>query len=134
MRYLSSLLLLLPLWLAASAWAEEEGSAPAKEPAQYITLKPSFVASLGTRSYLKADVSLRARGDVAVKQIEHHMPLLRDGLVLLFSAQKFADVEGAEGREQLRQNALVVLQERLTAETGKPLVEDLLFTSFVIQR
>ncbi|WP_426415659.1 flagellar basal body-associated FliL family protein [Aestuariirhabdus sp. LZHN29] len=133
MRYISSiLLLLLPLWLGTTVWAAEEEVQ--KEPAQYITLKPSFVASMGARSYLKADISLRARGDDTVKQIDHHMPLVRDGLVLLFSAQTFADVEGAAGREQLRQSALQMLQQLLTQETGKPLVEDLLFTSFVVQR
>ncbi|MCL6414380.1 flagellar basal body-associated FliL family protein [Aestuariirhabdus sp. Z084] len=135
MRYLfRTLLLLMPLLMTLPSWAEEEGDETKKVASQYISLKPSFVVSLGTRSYLKADASLRVRGDETVKKIEHHMPLIRDSLVLLFSSQAYTDVEGAEGREALRKTALQMLQQTLTEETGKPLVDDLLFTSFVLQR
>jgi flagellar FliL protein len=38
-----------------------------------------------------------------------------------------------DGKEQLRQECLKEIQRILTKETGKPGVEDVLFTSFVVQ-
>ena len=62
------------------------------------------------------------------------MPLLRDGLVLLFSRQLDENINTAKGKENLRQEALKILQDRLVEEEGRSIIDDLLFTSFVVQR
>jgi flagellar FliL protein len=61
------------------------------------------------------------------------MPRIRNNLLMLFSAQRCADVRDRAGREKLQAAALKEVQDVLQAETGKPGVEALYFTSFVTQ-
>ncbi|MCX4027109.1 flagellar basal body-associated protein FliL [Endozoicomonas sp. SM1973] len=128
--------LFISLCLISHHSTAEEGDE--KGAVEYIELKPSFVVNYGEiknrLKYLKADISVRVYGKDAVTKVEQHMPLLRDGLVLLFSRQLDKDISNAEGKESLRQEALKIIQDRLKEEEGKPIVDDLLFTSFVVQR
>jgi len=84
--------------------------------------------------YLKADISVRVRGQEAADKVTHHMPYIRNDIVLLLSAQTDAGISTYEGKEALRQKALKAVQALMEKEEGKKLVDDLLFTSFVVQR
>jgi len=119
---------------AASAAATE--NAEVKKPAIYYSLKPAFVvnfASEGRQRFLQTDVSLVIRDADVVAALDLHMPAIRNSLVLLFSAQSFAELQTTEGKETLREQALVNVQTVLRQEIGKPGVEQVLFTSFVMQ-
>jgi flagellar FliL protein len=61
------------------------------------------------------------------------MPMIRNALVLQFGGQVYADLQTAEGKELLRQQALENIQNLLQQEIGKPGVEQVLFTNFVMQ-
>lgn len=135
MYMLRTALFLISLLLVNQLCLAEEEAAGAVE---YIEIKPSFVVNYGEiknkLKYLKADVSVRVYGKPAAEKVEQHMPLLRDGLVLLFSRQIDKNISSAKGKEALRQEALKILQDRLKEEEGRPIIDDLLFTSFVVQR
>lgn len=126
----------LPLVLLMGAAYAEDGEEQGE--VQYIELHPSFVtnySSDGRRlKYLKADISVRVRGQDAADKVTHHMPYIRNDLVLLLSAQTDADIASYEGKESLRQRALKAVQKVMEKEEGKQLVDDLLFTSFVVQK
>jgi len=119
-------------------------SVHASEPAasgtaRYFLLEPTFVANFGHSpsgrlQYLKADVTLRISSDEAEAVLKHHAPYLRNSLVLLFSRQEDDAVVSPEGREQLRRDALEAVRAILVQEEGKPYVEDLVFSNFVVQR
>ncbi len=124
------------LVLAPPLWAEEEEGAVG-EAVHYIPLKPSFVANYGQSPrlrFLKAEVSLRVLGQGRVDIVNHHMPLIRHSLVMLFSGLGDDELRTTAQREQVRQRALSAVQEALKAEEGETVAEDLLFTSFVVQR
>ena len=105
---------------------------------KYVTLQPAFVTNFGITktgrlTYLKADVTLKvanAEGEAALK---YHTPLLRNALVLLFSRQEDAAVSSSDGREQIRQQALSELRDIMQTESGEPVIEDLVFSNFVVQ-
>ena len=59
--------------------------------------------------------------------------MIRNSLVLLIGGQIFSEIQTAEGKELLRQQCLQEVQRLLEKEIGKPGVEQVLFTSFVIQ-
>lgn len=105
---------------------------------EYLELKPSFVTNYGGPGpihFLKADITLRlAKDEQAAPQVNHHMPSLRHELVMLLSRQTDEGLASVEGKEKLRSEALAAVQKALEAETGKPLVDDLLFTNFVVQQ
>jgi flagellar protein FliL len=120
--------------LFAAAIASAEGP----EGVKYVTLQPAFVTNYGVTktgrlTYLKADVTLKVADPEAEAAVKYHTPALRNALVFLFSRQDDSAVSSSEGREQIRQEALTQLRDIMQTEEGKPVVEDLVFSNFVVQ-
>lgn len=137
MKTCIALLLALSMPLAALANEEEpkEGEAAAPKIA-YVGLVPALVGNFGAGpklKYYKADIALRVTGVEAEARVTHHEPLIRNQLVMLFSQQTEATMSTVDAKETLRQEALKQVQEVLTQEEGKPLVDDLLFNNLIIQ-
>lgn len=130
-----TLLLLLCLTLGSQFAVAEEGEA---QKVQYIEMLPPFVLNFGgvksKLRYLKTDISVRVNTASAAAAVEKHMPGLRNEMVLLLSRQTDEVMFDNVKREELRQQALTAAQDYLKKETNEPMVEDLLFTSFVVQR
>ncbi|MGE8176271.1 flagellar basal body-associated protein FliL [Pseudomonas fluorescens] len=131
------IMLMLALSLPVAAMAEEakEGEAP---KVTYISLTPPFVGNYGLDGtpklkVYKADVALRVTGDEAVKAVKANEPLIRNQLVALFSQQTTEAMNNVEAKEKLRQEALKQTQQVMNDETGKPMVDDLLFNNLIIQ-
>jgi flagellar FliL protein len=121
---------------AAEAQSHDEGGDHAVAPASYLGLDPAFVVNLESGDephYLQAEVQLMARDAHALEAAKVHVPMLRNALLLLFGQQKPADLATRAGKEKLQQAALAEVQKVLKAETGKPVVEAVYFTSFVTQ-
>jgi len=131
------LVLSLPLLAQASGSKEEdEGKEGAAPVVSYVTLVPALVGNFGDGpklKFFKADLSLRVTGADTEAKVKHHEPLIRNQLVMLFSQQTEAAMAAAGARETLRAEALKQVQDVLTQEEGKPLVEDLLFNNLIIQ-
>lgn len=107
-----------------------------KKPAIYYPMQPVFVVnfeSQGRQRFLQAELNLMLRDQAVVSALELHMPAIRNALVMLFSGQIYEDLQTAEGKELLRQEALLSVQEVLNKEIGQPGIEQVLFTSFVMQ-
>ena len=105
---------------------------------KYVTLQPAFVTNFGVTktgrlTYLKADVTLKVADPEGEAALKYHTPALRNALVLLFSRQEDAAVSSSDGREQIRQEALTELRDIMQAESGEPVIEDLVFSNFVVQ-
>ncbi len=139
----SVLLLLAFTWVSVCAMAAEEeaaaeGDAPAVlERPIYVPVKPAFVVNYGgpgKLKYLKLEISLRVADTSASNAARHHMPLIRDYLVRLFSRQLDEDIETQESKERLRLSALEGVQQVLMDEDGEQGVTNLFFSNFVIQR
>lgn len=105
--------------------------------AQYFALEPPFVVNLdgsvGGARYLQVEVQLMTRDPLSLKDIEQHAPAIRARLLMLFSQQNADALITRPGKEKLQAAALGEVRKLLAAETGKPGVEALLFTSFVMQ-
>lgn len=107
-----------------------------EQRAIYYPLKEKFVINYdvrGRQRFLQVEVNLMLRDDSAIRPIEQHMPRIRNDLIMLFSGQVFEDLQTPEGKELLRQDALRRVQAVLEQETGKQAIEQVLFTSFVMQ-
>ena len=121
---------------AVTALAEEETVAP---KARYLELKPSFVTNFGDAAtkkikFVKADVSLQVFSDEALQVVMAHDALIRHQVVMLLSKQTEETMAVMDGQEKLRVQILEQVRAALKQETGKEQVDDLLFTTFVIQR
>ncbi|MBI5615840.1 MAG: flagellar basal body-associated FliL family protein [Gammaproteobacteria bacterium] len=135
---------------AAEAQAEGKGGEKSEEKggegghgegkageATYTSLDPAFVVNFQDKNnrtkYLKADMSVVSSAAKSEEIVRKHMPAIRNAVIMLLSRQAFEDLQSADGKEKLRAAALKEVQAVLTKQTGKPVVEDLFFSSFVMQ-
>lgn len=138
-RALLTGLLCLISWAAvADATPEGQNQAdPAARPgAIYIPLKPAFVVNYGGPGrlrFMKVDLSVRLEDNQAANSVRHHMPYIRNNLVMLFSAQSEESISSQDGKEALRREALQEVRQVLLQEDGQAGVVDLYFNSIVLQ-
>ncbi|WP_027329203.1 flagellar basal body-associated FliL family protein [Marinimicrobium agarilyticum] len=115
---------------------EEAPPEPASQEAIYYPLNEKLVVNYNVRGrqrFLQVEVSLMFRDNAVAAALEKHMPRIRNDLIMLMSGQEFEDLQTPEGRELLRQDALRSIQAILQEEIGQPGIEQVLFTSFVMQ-
>lgn len=116
--------------------AETEPAEPPKLPAIYFPLKPAILVNFnvkGRQRFLQAELTVMTRDESIIGPIELHMPMIRNALILLIGGQVFAELQTAEGKELLRQQCLQEVQRLLEQETGKPGIEQILFSNFILQ-
>ncbi|MDR6990854.1 flagellar basal body-associated FliL family protein [Luteimonas sp. 3794] len=125
------------MFMHKAAAPAEEAKTALPAPAQYLPMTPAFVVNLdetpsGPR-YLQVEVQLVTRDPLAGAALQAHEPALRARLLMLFAQQTYDGVSTRAGKEALQAQALKEVQALMTEETGKPVAEALLFTSFVTQ-
>ncbi len=126
---------------AESGAAETEkpagDEAEEKAPAIYIGLEPAFVVNSADQSgasrFMQVTIQVMTRDPEIEQAVTTHMPVIRNSIVLLLSSQSVESVSGVEGKEKLRAKVLEGIRSILEERTGKPGVEEVYFTSFVIQ-
>lgn len=117
--------------------AEPQAAAePVRQTALYEPLTPAFIVNFnhqGRQRHMQVSMTLMARDQVALDALKVHMPVLRNNLVMLLSSQDFAVLSTPVGIEALRQQVTASLQELAQKEVGKPVIEQVLFTNYVLQ-
>lgn len=102
----------------------------------YLPLEPAFVVNFRddeSLRYLQVGVTLMSHDPDAINVAKGADPVLRDGLVALFSNQKFSVISDAAGREKLQEQALATVRKIVQTRLGRPGIDALYFTSFVMQ-
>lgn len=100
------------------------GSNALAEGVNYITISPPLVVNYGgpgKARFIKAELSLRAENAADATKVTHHLPLIRDRLVSILSAQTEEVISTAEGKEYLRVYALSEINKALLAVEGEAL-------------
>jgi flagellar FliL protein len=107
-----------------------------KAPLSYVPLDPPFVVNFNSDTdvrFLQVSVELGTRDPAVADSIKEHRPAIRNNLVMLFSSQDPHALNTRDGKEKLRDETLSEVQKVLKQETGSPGVENVFFTSFVMQ-
>ena len=109
-----------------------------KAPLSYVPLDPPFVVNFNSDTdadvrFLQVSVELGTRDPAVADSIKEHRPAIRNNLVMLFSSQDPQALNTRDGKEKLRDETLSEVQKVLKRETGSPGVENVFFTSFVMQ-
>lgn len=115
----------------ADAAAEKD-----KRPELYLSLDPAFVVNFRDDQavrYLQVGVTLMSHDQVALDSAKEAQPVIRNQLLMLFSGQNYQALIDAAGKQKLQAQALSAVQKIVQERTGKPGVEALYFTSFVMQ-
>ena len=118
--------------VAAGGHGEEGGGAKA---AVYFAIDPPLVVNFEDGSavrFLQITMEVMAHDPKAIESVQKNIPLIRNNLLLLMSNRNYQALMSREGKEKLRAEALAELRA-VQKKEGGPDVDDLLFTSFVVQ-
>jgi flagellar FliL protein len=103
---------------------------------QYVPLDPPFVVNFKddqSMRFLQVGVSLMSHDTAALAAAKDADPVIRNALVMLFSSQDYTILSDAAGKQKLQAQALAAVQKIVEKRLGRPGVEALYFTSFVMQ-
>src|ERR1700684_2254695 len=118
--------------IAVAAHGEEGG---AGKPAVYYAIDPPLVVNFEDGSvvrFLQITMEIQAHDQKTIDSVQKNIPLIRNNLLLLMSNRNFQTMMSREGKEKLRQEALTEIRAVQKKERD-PDVDDLLFTTFVVQ-
>ena len=114
---------------AASKEAEEE---PQKAPV-YLALETFTVNLQDGEQFMQIDITLQVPDQAQADTIKLHMPRVRSRLLALLSSRHADELVSAADKLKLAQEIQAQVMQPFDPE-GKPQqVDDVLFTSFVIQ-
>jgi len=84
------------------------------KPAFYLNLQPAFVVNFEDQThatYLQVEMQVMARSKDLLDLVTVHMPLIRNNILLILSAQKFEQVKTRAGKAQLQKTVLEAIQK-----------------------
>jgi flagellar protein FliL len=122
---------IVPVAAAAGGHGEEGGA----KTSMYYAIDPPLVVNFEDGSvvrFLQITMELMARDQKGIESVQRNIPLIRNNLLLLMSNRNYQSLMSREGKEKLRQEALTEVRAVQKKQGGED-VEDLLFTSFVVQ-
>lgn len=105
----------------ASLGVNAAGGTTPTEGVNYIAISPPLIVNFGGPGkvrFIKAEMSLRAENAADASEVIHHLPLIRDRLVSILSAQTEDVISTAEGKEYLRVYALSEINKALLEVEG----------------
>ena len=115
----------------------EVAAAGKVEPAFYVPLDPPFVVSFdganGETRFVQLTLQAMARSEKTIDAIKQHSPAIRNSFLFLISGYKVEDLSTLKGKEKLRADMLAAANEIMEKNTGTGGIEELYFTSLVIQ-
>jgi flagellar protein FliL len=114
---------------------EEEEHEP-QAPALYTALDPPFVVSFdqgGGARYLQLTLQAMARSEETIAAVKQHAPAIRNSVLFMLSGYELEVLNTQAGKEQLRHDLLGAANEILTKNDVEEGIEELYFTSLVVQ-
>jgi flagellar FliL protein len=118
--------------VAAGAHGEEGATG---KTSMYYAIDPPLVVNFEDGSvvrFLQISMEVMAHDQKAIDSVQKNIPLIRNNLLLLMSNRNYQTMMSREGKEKLRAEALAEIRA-VQKKEGGPDVDDLLFTTFVVQ-
>jgi flagellar protein FliL len=115
--------------------AHAEGGEGGGKTSMYYAIDPPLVVNFEDGSvvrFLQISMEVSAHDQKALDSVQRNIPLIRNNLLLLMSNRNYQSMMSREGKEKLRQEALTEIRA-VQKKAGSPDIDDLLFTSFVVQ-
>ena len=132
MKFLSLIFFLV--FSSNTVMAGGGGGGSASTP--FIPLNPPIIVNLMDGKYVRhmqVNIEIKLVDPKNAPKIDLHKGPLRHELILLLSSQEAGTISSAQGKEQLRKDALAAVQKVMQELEGDPIIESLYFTNFVIQ-
>ncbi len=125
----------------AEGAAAADGAAPAAAgpeigTALYVGMPRPFVFNVAGTSrdrLVQIKAQLLVRGSQNEETAKQHIPLIESTMLRTFSKANADELVTAAGKETIKATALKDVQEALKGVAGSSIVEEILFTGFVMQ-
>ena len=121
---------------AQAAQAEQTQAQTAAAPIAYVNIAQPFIFNVtGDRRdrLVQIKAQLMVRGSENEQLARYHSPLIESSLLSTFASATVERLRSPTGRVELRDRASDDIKAALNAAVGKPVIEKVLFTDFVIQ-
>ena len=105
-------------------------------PALFYSIDPALVVNFeegASVRFLQVGINLITRDSHTEEALKRLDPMIRNNLLLIISNRDYKQMMTREGKDQLRKEALAEVKKILKKEEPEASIEDLLFTSFVVQ-
>jgi flagellar FliL protein len=115
--------------------AGKEGAEGEGKNAVYYAIDPPLVVNFEDGSvvrFLQITMEIMAHDQKTLDSVQRNLPMIRNNLLLLMSNRNYQSLMSREGKEKLRGEALAEVRAVQKKQGGGD-VDDLLFTSFVVQ-
>ncbi|CAH0540834.1 flagellar basal body-associated protein FliL [Vibrio marisflavi] len=116
--------------------SEQEQAAAVVNPVAYVNIPQPFLFNVtGDKRdrLVQIKVQLMVRGIDNEDLARYHSPLIESSLLGTFASATVEQLRTANGRVDLRDKATEDIKASLNRAVGKPVIERVLFTDFVIQ-
>tara|TARA_Y100001960_G_scaffold135992_1_gene144344 strand:+ start:373 stop:873 length:501 start_codon:yes stop_codon:yes gene_type:complete len=116
--------------------AEQTQAQTAAAPIAYVNIAQPFIFNVtGDRRdrLVQIKAQLMVRGSENEQLARYHSPLIESSLLSTFASATVEQLRSPTGRVELRDRASDDIKAALNAAVGKPVIEKVLFTDFVIQ-
>ncbi|GLR70724.1 flagellar basal body-associated protein FliL [Agaribacter marinus] len=121
----------------AASSASADGSMPEnKGQAIYVAMPRPFQFNspgVARERLVQIEVQLMVRGLENSDRAKSHIPMIESNLLQVFSAASADDLVTEQGKKNLREKSTAQVRQVMNDLEGNPLVEQVLFTGFVIQ-
>jgi flagellar basal body-associated protein FliL len=105
------------------------------KPSLYYAIDPPLVVNFEDGSavrFLQIAMQIVAHDEKTIDSVQKNIPLIRNNLLMLMSNRNYQTMMSREGKDKFREEALAEVRAAQKKE-GSPDVDDVLFTSFVVQ-
>ena len=114
--------------------SSEAGALSTEEPVKIGPIHPldTFIVNLadeGGARYLRVTMNLELKDKEAVELVQERLPLVRNGILMVLPAKKYAEISTVEGKDALRDELVAKLNSFLKSDS----VANIYFTEFVVQ-
>lgn len=126
----------------AAAWflfAAKDGDAEAVAKIRapiYLSIDPPLVVNFespGRARYLQVGMDLLTHDPAVIAAVNLHMPAIRNELIIYFSGKGYDELASREGKEAAKSEVLVAVNRIIADRGAMGKVDDVYFTSFVMQ-
>jgi flagellar FliL protein len=105
------------------------------KPEIYYAIDPPLVVNFEDGAavrFLQITMEAMSKDQKAIDAVTKNVPLIRNNLLLLMGNRDFKTLMTRDGKEKLRNEALAEVRS-IAKKEGSPQIDDILFTSFVVQ-
>lgn len=113
-----------------------EKETPSEGVAIYVAMPRPFQFNspgISRERIVQIEVQLMVRGQLNEELAKRHIPMIEGNLLQVFSASNADDLVTDVGKTQLREKATAQVRQIMKNLEKSPVVEQVLFTGFVIQ-